>query len=170
MFVFYGYWSLKSVTVHYKMQHSVTDNGQCIPIKCEVGGVPPIECTRLCALRHYVPTCNTPGDFCLCQHLVGNSVELVSPDEVLDQPPDDTFSIFALISPLASYFSQSPKPSPEPIIVNVNEGQLFWNFHYILSGLLLLMLSLVIYELIMCRVQYYGVPEDEEPKKNVFSA
>lgn len=140
-----------------------------------MGGAPPADCTKLCALRRYVPTCNTAGGFCLCQRLVGNSVELVSPDEVMDQPSSEesnSFSIFAVIVPLRNYFSQdvSPTVSNEPLVVNVHDGRLYWDFRFILTGLLLLMLALVIYELVMCRVQYYEKPgEEEEPKKKVLS-
>uniref|UniRef100_A0A1B6KSB3 Uncharacterized protein n=1 Tax=Graphocephala atropunctata TaxID=36148 RepID=A0A1B6KSB3_9HEMI len=133
------------------------DNGQCIPIKCEMG-IPPQECTRLCALRHYLPVCQPPGDFCLCQRLVGNSVELVSPDEVMDQPEEQVNFFFAVLVP---YFFQTT-PEEEQTLeaeaesfasVNVHEGRLFWDFRYILSGLFLLMVGLVVYELVMCRVQ-----------------
>lgn len=102
---------------------------------------------------------------------MGNSVELVSPDEVMEQPASeesDSFSIFAVIVPLKNYFLEEPRPtvSNEPLIVNVQDGRLYWDFRLILSGLLLLMLALVVYELIMCRVQYYGKPEEGmEPKK-----
>uniref|UniRef100_A0A1B6FA17 Uncharacterized protein n=1 Tax=Cuerna arida TaxID=1464854 RepID=A0A1B6FA17_9HEMI len=138
------------------------DNGQCIPIRCEMG-VPPKQCTSLCALRHYLPICHPPGDFCLCKRLVGNSVELVSPDEVLDQPeePQVHYSVLAVFVPLRDFFFQEA-PKEEEVIyptaesyasVNVHEGRLFWDFRYILTGLFLLMVGLVVYELMMCRVQ-----------------
>lgn len=197
------------------------DNGQCVPIKC-VTGVPPQECTRLCALRHYIPVCQPPGDFCLCQRLSGGFIELVSPDEILDQPPDQEpsgLNIFAFIVPLDSIFREDrwdvvdiiePPPRrvspsehhkvPEPpirissesyenvnsftslslenswnthdiseeVIVNVHEGRLYWLFRYVLSGLFLLIVALIMFEVIMCQVNnnekfsFEDEPQEEE--------
>lgn len=200
----------------------VADNGQCVPIKC-VTGIPPQECTRLCALRHYIPVCQPPGDFCLCQRLSGGSIELVSPDEVLDQPPDQEpsgLNIFAFILPLDSIFRddrwevvdilESPRgvsPSVtdppnkisseiyetipyaftslssenywkthdtlEEVIVNVHEGRLYWLFRYVLSGLFLLIVALIMFEVIMCQMENNEklsfvdeAQEEETPIKN----
>lgn len=41
-------------------------------------------------------------------------------------------------------------------IVNVHEGRLFWDFCYILTGLLLLMIGLILYEIYMCRKMANG--------------
>lgn len=51
-------------------------------------------------------------------------------------------------------------------IVNVHEGRLFWDFCYILTGLLLLMVGLILYEIYMCRKMANGQPNGAEPLIN----
>ncbi|XP_054273002.1 uncharacterized protein LOC128993245 isoform X2 [Macrosteles quadrilineatus] len=114
--------------------------------------------------------------------------EPLQPSETEEQPstkPDDgvvSFQIFAVFLPIKQMFYDSyneadstPEPGDfhalgyEP--VNVHEGRLFWDFRYILTGLMLLMISLVVYELFMCAKQVYGPRPDlgqyEEPEVKV---
>uniref|UniRef100_A0A1B6D971 Uncharacterized protein n=1 Tax=Clastoptera arizonana TaxID=38151 RepID=A0A1B6D971_9HEMI len=152
------------------------DNGQCVPIYCELN-VPPIKCTSLCGLKKYVPICNPPQEVCLCQKLVNNRVQLVSPDEVgtayetleVEKSKDNDnliFGLFAYIVPLESSNLLSEDKTTDSdsqnfIIetVNVHDGRLFYDFTYILSGLFILMICLILYEVVMCKLTSNSIKE-----------
>lgn len=123
-------------------------------------GVPPEKCTSLCRLQKYVPICQEPANICVCQKLVNNRIELVSPDEVeapTSKSQVDSGSIrmlmnmFAYITPLENSKLSVEEDSYVIETVNVHDGPLFYAFSYILSGLFILMICLIVYELFMCR-------------------
>lgn len=157
-----------------------TDSGQCIPIKC-INGVAPENCTALCNVANFKTICRPRTGNCLCLRPVGNGRwDLVSPDEVptLYKPTesatdqDETYStgLFAFftynipVSKLNVTQTQTPAVDDGHVereelldeIVNVHEGRLFWDFCYILTGLLLLMVGLILYEIYMCRKMASG--------------
>lgn len=111
-------------------------------------------------------------------------MDLVSPDEVAtlfnhtDSPLETYtatfFSFFTYIGPMSdldtadknetTYSEEMTAEEKEDSareellneIVNVHEGRLFWDFCYILTGLLLLMIGLILYEIYMCRKMANG--------------
>lgn len=59
----------------------------------------------------------------------------------------------------------------EEVIVNVHEGRLFWLFHYVLSGLFLLIVALILFEVIMCQMHNYekmGFEPETQEKEDPF--
>jgi len=95
-------------------------------------------------------------------------------DSSKPEEPEEGFmslQVFAVLVPLKNFLYETvnEKDSPEPAEsakslgyqpVNIHEGRLFWDFRYILTGLLLLMVGLVVYELILCASQVYRPKND----------